>query len=77
MATVMWQEFAELLAQAHANCPTNLPLTNVTFFLDAGFSKSWDPNFPVGAALFSFSYQEWHKHDGPLGEFLAQNNCPP
>lgn len=28
-------------------------LTNVTFFAGAGFSKSWDPNAPVGAQLFS------------------------
>ncbi|MDN8612407.1 hypothetical protein [Variovorax ginsengisoli] len=69
--------FAELLARAHPNVPTNIPLTNVTFFLGAGFSKSWDSRFPVGDALFSFSYKEWHKHGGPLEEFLALNNYPP
>lgn len=30
------------------------PLTNITFFLGAGFSKSWDTSFPTGTELFSF-----------------------
>ena len=69
--------FAKLLARAHPNVPTNIPLTNITFFLGAGFSKSWDSKFPVGDALFSFSYKEWSKHGGPLEEFLGLNNYPP
>lgn len=32
-----------------------VPLTNICFFLGAGFSKSWDKNFPTGAELFSFN----------------------
>lgn len=68
------ENFAKLL---HAGSPMvrkNLPLTNVTFFLGAGFSKSWDPAFPIGNALFSFTYSEWSKLDGPLEEFLSLNN---
>lgn len=70
------KEFAQLL---HAAQPMgkSVPLTNVTFFLGAGFSKSWDETFPVGNALFSFTYNEWEKHDGPLGEFLALSNYQP
>lgn len=48
-----------------------MPLTNVTFLLGAGFSKSWDAAFPVGNALFSFTYAEWKAQDGPLNEFLT------
>ncbi|MCV0437443.1 MAG: hypothetical protein K5880_02340 [Hydrogenophaga sp.] len=64
------QAFAELLHAGSPINPRSLPLTNVTFFLGAGFSKSWDERFPVGNALFSFTYKEWQKLDGPLEEFL-------
>lgn len=70
-------QFAELLHSAAPTTPNNMPLTNVTFFLGAGFSKSWDENFPVGNALFSFTHDEWEKHDGPLEEFLRLNNYQP
>lgn len=30
-----------------------ISLTNMTFFLGAGFSKSWDSNYPTGQVLFS------------------------
>lgn len=66
--------FAELLHAGSPTTPENLPLTNVTFFLGAGFSKSWDEAFPVGNALFSFTYAEWSKLGGPLEEFLSLNN---
>ena len=68
------QNFAKLLQAGSPTTPKNLPLTNVTFFLGAGFSKSWDEAFPVGNALFSFTYAEWSKLGGPLEEFLTQNN---
>lgn len=35
------------------------PLCNLTFFMGAGFSKSWDENFPTGYELFSFKYEDW------------------
>jgi len=66
--------FAQILHAGSPTTPTNLPLTNVTFFLGAGFSKSWDEDFPVGNALFSFTYAEWSKLDGPLDEFLSLIN---
>lgn len=35
------------------------PLTNITFFLGAGFSKSWDVSFPTGNELFSFDISKY------------------
>jgi hypothetical protein len=68
------QNFAKLLQAGSPTTSENLPLTNVTLFLGAGFSKSWDEDFPVGDALFSFTYAEWSKLGGPLAEFLTLNN---
>jgi hypothetical protein len=34
--------------------PSIAPLTQVAFFLGAGFSKSWDPRCPTGAELFTW-----------------------
>lgn len=66
--------FARLLKDAQPAGHRSMALTNVTFFLGAGFSKSWDKAFPVGNDLFSFSYAEWEKLDGPLAEFLTLSN---
>jgi hypothetical protein len=43
------------------------PLTNVTFFLGAGFSKSWDKSFPTGNELFSFKIEDYSDE---LNEFI-------
>lgn len=69
--------FGELLADATPRHSKRTRLTNVTLFAGAGFSKSWDENFPVGNDLFSFSYEEWSEHDGPLGELLLALNYQP
>lgn len=45
-------KFAHLLNSAKPTLEEGVPLTNVTFFLGAGFSKSWDEAFPVGNDLF-------------------------
>lgn len=45
-------------------------LFNISFFLGAGFSKSWDNRFPLGSELFKFSCEDWKRQDGPLDEFL-------
>lgn len=66
--------FARLLKDAQPVCGTSMRLTNVTFFLGAGFSKSWDSDFPVGSDLFSFAYSEWSTLGGPLEEFLRLCN---
>lgn len=66
--------FAEILAAARPRAGINIKLTNLTFFTGAGFSKSWDEKFPVGDALFSFEYDEWHRHGEALEEFLSLCN---
>lgn len=63
--------FAQMLKDAQPAYGTSIRLTNVTFFLGAGFSKSWDSAFPIGNELFSFTYSEWSKLGGPLEEFLT------
>lgn len=67
-------EFAQLLKAAQPQLGHTIRLTNVTFLLGAGFSKSWDSAFPVGSDLFSFTYSEWSKLKGPLDEFLTLCN---
>lgn len=44
--------FAELVNLFKAQGPNPHPLTNFTFFLGAGFSKSWALAYPTGPALF-------------------------
>jgi len=66
--------FAEILASARPRAGVVNQLTNLTFFTGAGFSKSWDERFPVGDALFSFEYDEWHPHGNALEEFLSLCN---
>ncbi|WP_407465831.1 hypothetical protein [Xanthomonas campestris] len=68
------KQFAEILRAAAPNPENSTRLTNVTFFLGAGFSKSWNSAFPVGNDLFSFTYEEWKSIGGPLEEFLQQCN---
>lgn len=70
-------QFAEILSASRPTSQSSLPLTNLTFFLGAGFSKSWDIRFPVGNALFSFTHEEWREHGEILEEFLSLNNYPP
>ncbi|MDT8470531.1 hypothetical protein OYC61_011555 [Alcaligenes nematophilus] len=66
--------FAQLLKGSLPIQGKSMRLTNVTFFLGAGFSKSWDSSFPTGNELFSFPYSEWSTFDGPLDEFLTLCN---
>lgn len=50
------QVFVEMVqALSYQMGPNAAPreLTNVTFFVGAGFSKSWDPNAPIGSELFT------------------------
>lgn len=50
------RDFMELVRQLSYQMgpkPGSQPLTNLTFFAGAGFSKSWDPKAPVGTELFS------------------------
>lgn len=48
------QLFMKLLKQfEYQQAPGMKRLTNFTFFVGAGFSKSWDPLAPIGAELFT------------------------
>jgi hypothetical protein len=38
--------------------PASRGLVNFTFFAGAGFSKSWDPNAPIGSQLFTLETKE-------------------
>ncbi|MDO9263032.1 MAG: hypothetical protein Q7U02_03635, partial [Desulfosalsimonadaceae bacterium] len=49
-----------------------IPLSNITFFLGAGFSKAWDYNYPLGSDLFEFDELLFHKECESLGEFVRQ-----
>jgi len=49
------------------------PLTNVTFFLGAGFSKSWDNTFPTGYDLFNFKVDDY---SDDLSEFVLNIGFP-
>src|SRR5262249_23285953 len=44
--------FARLVRRRIPDGPGVFPLTNFTFFVGAGFSKSWSENYPTGAQLF-------------------------
>lgn len=41
----------------YPQAPQPWPLTNLTIFAGAGFSKSWDTNAPVGTALFTLDWK--------------------
>ncbi len=44
-----------------------VPLTNITFFLGAGFSKSWNTRLPTGNELFGFDLKNYSE---TLSEYL-------
>lgn len=50
--------FAQLVNDHSAAGKGLFPLTNFTFFLGAGFSKSWATSYPVGTELFQASSAE-------------------
>jgi hypothetical protein len=47
-----------------------IPLTNLTFFMGAGFSKSWDITSPTGMELFTFKVSDY---SDDLTDFLRSN----
>lgn len=49
-----------------ANAPAT-PLRNLTFWVGAGFSKAWNPNFPTSAELFQIGGRESDKIADPGG----------
>jgi hypothetical protein len=55
----------------------NIPLTNVTFFLGAGFSKAWDSKYPNSRELFYFENLFNYKPCECIGEFVDQCGYDP
>ncbi|MEZ2350262.1 hypothetical protein [Caballeronia sp. RCC_10] len=50
--------------------------TTITFVLGAGFSNSWDPRYPTGAALFNLAHDDWTAWSPILAEFLTMIGFP-
>jgi len=50
-----------------------VPLSSLSFWMGAGFSKSWDPQYPIGDDLFTIKENEWQMWRN-LSGFLATNN---
>lgn len=46
--------FRELMLAHSGQKPGHQGLMNVTFFMGAGFSKTWDSSSPTGNELFTF-----------------------
>jgi len=67
------EAFSTLVKEKSYKGKPKAPLFNITFFLGAGFSKSWDEAFPAGDQLFELQPKEWEKCE-VLEEFLALNN---
>lgn len=63
--------FADLIKVFSFKGKRSAPLCNISFFLGAGFSKSWDSRFPTGNELFHFKYDEWDKSSRYLGQYLC------
>lgn len=64
--------FSELIQGFNPNGnESSVPLLNVTFFLGAGFSKSWDSSYPLGNKLFTFENDEWMRGAQYLEQYLV------
>jgi len=72
------QAFRELVAANSCQQAGQNGLTNITFFVGAGFSKTWDAQSPTGYELFTFP-QEFLKgmaSEIEIDELLAQPGYP-
>lgn len=72
------EAFRELVLTHSGQRDDHEALTNVTFFVGAGFSKTWDEASPTGYDLFTFP-REFLAEVGPQIEFdelLAQPGYP-
>ena len=49
-----------------------VPLTNITFFLGSGFSKSWDKRYPSGTELFEINREKMNRDLNKLYSFFDQ-----
>jgi hypothetical protein len=48
------QAFRRIVTRHSSQAKDNAGLVNVTFFVGAGFSKTWDTTSPTGNELFTF-----------------------
>jgi hypothetical protein len=70
--------FADLIARYSYRQEGRHLLTNVTFFVGAGFSKAWDSRSPTGNQLFTFT-KEFIEANAPqieVDELLTQPGYP-
>lgn len=72
------QAFRELVLKYSATSGAEVGLTNVTFFVGAGFSKTWDAQSPTGYELFTFprSFLESMATSIEMDELLTQPGYP-
>lgn len=53
-----FQELVKAVSYKNKDNVKLIGLTNMTFFLGAGFSKSWDCRYPTGQKLFSLDIDD-------------------
>ncbi|TCV31996.1 hypothetical protein [Vibrio crassostreae] len=62
--------FSEIITEFSYKGKSKASLCNMTFFLGAGFSKSWDDRFPVGNQLFTLKFDDWERKSQFLESYL-------
>ncbi|HAV1390566.1 TPA: hypothetical protein JG815_004937 [Vibrio parahaemolyticus] len=63
--------FSNIIGEFSYKGKSKAGLNNITFFLGAGFSKSWDERFPVGNQLFHLEYDYWSSKCRYLEPYLT------
>jgi hypothetical protein len=69
--------FYQLVTQASYQGDGSNTLTNVTFFMGAGFSKAWDSSSPAGYELFTFPKEFLQESPSEIQDLLTQPGYPP
>lgn len=72
------QAFRKLVVENSSKRDGQTALTNVTFFVGAGFSKTWDVTSPTGYELFTFprTFLEEMASEIEMDELLTQPGYP-
>src|SRR3990172_13375296 len=64
--------FSGIVKDKTANGKTDyVPLFNITFFVGAGFSKSWDSRFPIGEELFKIPERDIKTRFDKIDYFMS------
>ena len=71
------EKFCELIRKITYKGKSRCSLTNLTFFLGAGFSKSWDKNYPLGFELFEFNDPDWFSKCNCIKEYFQECGYDP